>query len=859
MGSGFSQTAPNDPIYQEALSKISEAFDSYDKNKDGILSKREFIKIVNEHLPEKGDITPEEKDAWFVLLDTNGDGVIDRNEFMQWWASPSSIKSKDGNTSSSSKELDGIRIRMANKKGIFLGFTYSEYKRSQQLNPQNIRNWPPKDVMLYLASRPELNVLRSELDRDTWKDIDGETLLELETEDLVEKGIKKYHVKKIMRIIESLRVADMSLSNNTTTTTITELNGSSATTIAESPKINNLRTRAFSLHQEPHSSPLQSPTKIRRAGSSASDGGGGFDWKKSDLLGRGAFGQVYLGLDNQTGALLAVKEISFTRDNVSDLNELKLEISLLRKLDHNHIVRYLGAEVPDKNNNNSSSNGLTLHIFTEYMPGGSILSLIKKFGALSENVVRNYTRQMLNGLIYLHSKGIIHRDIKPANVLVDERGTVKLADFGASKQIKAGAGGKTLDQLENQTLKGTPYFMAPEVMTQSGHGRKADIWSVGATVMQMRTAVPPWKANKFDSIIQLMCHIAGDPNAIPMLPSIDEIGENLDNFLRHCFQRDHTKRPTATALSSHIFLALNTDNMIDVAGDPMMNTLAMIQTSWEAGIVGDTNDGGGGSGSGNDSSQQNMNDSQQNWSVVSDLDLSFAVTNDDEDRQQEKEEENNNNNSDNNNNDNDNDDDNDDDGDDVEKEGSANPFASNGIYCDTEGHILAAQSEDIVKGQSKGYGEIRAVSLTTGNTSTSEWKEHYSKMTNEIVKSEMKNEMIKGGKKKKKKKKNKVLRPGKKRLAATLRQHEQEELMDALPKINGRKNAYEAVDGEDKMVNTWKEREERLIQSKAHLSNIEQLKKLQQAKEEAERKYKEELDMSRTVTATYDLTGLNVR
>jgi tRNA A-37 threonylcarbamoyl transferase component Bud32 len=84
--------------------------------------------------------------------------------------------------------------------------------------------------------------------------------------------------------------------------------------------------------------------------------------------------------------------------------------------------------------------------------------LIKKFGALSESVVRNYTRQMLNGLIYLHSKGIIHRDIKPANVLVDERGTVKLADFGASKQIKGGAGGTTLE-LENQTLKGTPYFM----------------------------------------------------------------------------------------------------------------------------------------------------------------------------------------------------------------------------------------------------------------------------------------------------------------------------------------------------------------------------------------------------------------
>ena len=349
--------------------------------------------------------------------------------------------------------------------GIFLGFTYAEYKKSKALDPSKIRQWPPKDVMLYLASRPELNVLRSDMDRDVWKDIDGETLLELEAEDLVEKRIKKYHVKKIMRIIESLRVADMSSTGNdfrgttSTASTASTASSASAATIASPTRGSpNLRTRTSSLQQQPFATAMPSPRKIRRTGSTASDGGHHFDWKKSDLLGRGAFGKVYLGLDNETGALLAVKEVSFTRENAADVEELKLEISLLRKLDHNHIVRYLGAEIPQSDGQQDGSSELTLHIFTEFMPGGSILSLIKKFGALSESVVRNYTRQMLNGLIYLHSKGIIHRDIKPANVLVDERGTVKLADFGASKQIKGGAGGTTLE-LENQTLKGTPYFM----------------------------------------------------------------------------------------------------------------------------------------------------------------------------------------------------------------------------------------------------------------------------------------------------------------------------------------------------------------------------------------------------------------
>merc|ERR1712139_217836 len=106
---------------------------------------------------------------------------------------------------------------------------------------------------------------------------------------------------------------------------------------------------------------------------------------------------------------------------------------------------------------------------------------------------------MVSGLIYLHEKNIIHRDIKPANVLVNEAGIVKLADFGASKKM---SGTETV-AIENTTLKGTPYFMAPEVLMQKGHGRKADVWSLGATVIQLVTGDPPWKKMNFDSVVQL--------------------------------------------------------------------------------------------------------------------------------------------------------------------------------------------------------------------------------------------------------------------------------------------------------------------------------------------------------------------
>ena len=111
-------------------------------------------------------------------------------------------------------------------------------------------------------------------------------------------------------------------------------------------------------------------------------------------------------------------------------------------------------------------------IFLEYVPGGSIKSLVERFGSLDEAVVRVYTRQLLLGLEYLHTNGIAHRDIKGANVLVADNGTVKLADFGASKRIST--------QSSTGGIKGTPQWMAPEVIKEQQTDRgwkKADVWS----------------------------------------------------------------------------------------------------------------------------------------------------------------------------------------------------------------------------------------------------------------------------------------------------------------------------------------------------------------------------------------------
>ena len=140
------------------------------------------------------------------------------------------------------------------------------------------------------------------------------------------------------------------------------------------------------------------------------------------------------------------------------------------------------------------SKAQTLAIFLEYVPGGSLRSLLDRFGTLEEAVVRLYSRQILLGLEYLHANGIAHRDVKAANVLVSNDGSVKLADFGASKRTRDAMPAANANATGGHA-KGTPLWMAPEVIRaapRSQGWRKADVWSVGCTVIEMSTGKPPW-------------------------------------------------------------------------------------------------------------------------------------------------------------------------------------------------------------------------------------------------------------------------------------------------------------------------------------------------------------------------------
>ncbi|KAG2389607.1 hypothetical protein C9374_014167 [Naegleria lovaniensis] len=257
------------------------------------------------------------------------------------------------------------------------------------------------------------------------------------------------------------------------------------------------------------------------------------NYKKGDFIGSGANGKVFLGYNVDDGKFFAIKECTF--ENVPEdvletkLENLQREINLMKGLRHENIVQYYGAEV----------NGTTLNIFLEFVPGGSVSSLLRRYGRLSEDVTRQYTIQMLKGLKYLHDNRIIHRDIKGANILVSVEGKIKLADFGASRKIQDIM---TLST-EFKSLTGTPHFMAPEVIMQTGHGRPADVWSIGCTIVEMYTGRPPF--SEFTTAAAVMFHIAASTE-MPSFP--DFVSEGCKKFLARCFIRDPNKRATVDDL-----------------------------------------------------------------------------------------------------------------------------------------------------------------------------------------------------------------------------------------------------------------------------------------------------------------------
>uniref|UniRef100_A0A8D2AMD1 Mitogen-activated protein kinase kinase kinase 19 n=1 Tax=Sciurus vulgaris TaxID=55149 RepID=A0A8D2AMD1_SCIVU len=267
-------------------------------------------------------------------------------------------------------------------------------------------------------------------------------------------------------------------------------------------------------------------------------------WTKGEILGKGAYGTVYCGLTSQ-GQLIAVKQVTLdTSDRLAtekEYRKLQEEVDLLKALKHVNIVAYLGTCLEEN----------IVSIFMEFVPGGSISSIINRFGPLPEMVFCKYTKQILQGVAYLHENCVVHRDIKGNNVMLMPTGIIKLIDFGCAKRLAwAGLNGTHSDMLKS--MHGTPYWMAPEVINESGYGRKSDIWSIGCTVFEMATGKPPLASM---DRMAAMFYIGAHRGLMPPLP--DRFSENASDFVRMCLTRDQHERPSALQLLKHSFLKRN--------------------------------------------------------------------------------------------------------------------------------------------------------------------------------------------------------------------------------------------------------------------------------------------------------------
>ncbi|XP_065723784.2 serine/threonine-protein kinase grp isoform X2 [Drosophila suzukii] len=192
-------------------------------------------------------------------------------------------------------------------------------------------------------------------------------------------------------------------------------------------------------------------------------------WTLAQTLGEGAYGEVKLLINRQTGEAVAMKMVDLKK-HPDAANSVRKEVCIQKMLQDTHILRFFGKR----------SQGTVEYIFLEYAAGGELFDRIEPDVGMPQHEAQRYFTQLLSGLNYLHQRGIAHRDLKPENLLLDEHDNVKISDFGMATMFRCKGKERLLDK-----RCGTLPYVAPEVLQKAYHAQPADLWSCGVILVTM--------------------------------------------------------------------------------------------------------------------------------------------------------------------------------------------------------------------------------------------------------------------------------------------------------------------------------------------------------------------------------------